>query len=33
MVTDVMNEQEPMKWKLRESGVELLSDIMLAAHS
>ncbi|KKW37164.1 MAG: hypothetical protein UY81_C0002G0022 [Candidatus Giovannonibacteria bacterium GW2011_GWA2_53_7] len=31
MVTDVMNEQEPMKWKLRESGVELLSDIMLAA--
>jgi DNA-binding transcriptional ArsR family regulator len=30
MVTDIMNDQEPMKWKLRESGVELLSDIMLA---
>jgi len=30
MVTDIMNDQEPMKWKLREAGVELLSDILLA---
>ena len=26
MVTDIMPEREPMKWKMRESSVELLSD-------
>jgi len=31
MVSDIMSDKEPMKWKLRETGVEVLSDITLAA--
>jgi len=31
MVTDIMSDKEPMKWKVRESGVELLSDITIAS--
>ncbi len=30
MVTDIMSEKEPMKWKIREGGVELLSDIAVS---
>ncbi len=30
MVTDIMSEKEPMKWKIRENGVELLSDIAVS---
>ncbi len=30
MVTEVMSDKEPLKWKARESGVELLSDIAIA---
>lgn len=30
MVTDIMPEKEPMKWKIRENGVELLSDIAVS---
>ena len=30
MVTDIMPEREPMKWKMRESSVELLSDTTVA---
>ena len=30
MVTDIMGEREPMKWKIRENGVELLSDIAVS---
>lgn len=33
MVTDIMSEREPMKWKARETGVELLSDIMVVSAS
>ncbi|MEK7118515.1 MAG: hypothetical protein AAB869_02785, partial [Patescibacteria group bacterium] len=29
LVTDIMTEKEPMKWKARESAVDLLSDITL----
>ncbi len=31
LVTDIMSEKEPMKWKTRESGVELLSDITISS--
>ncbi len=31
MVTDIMSDKEPMKWKVRESGVDLLSDITIAS--
>lgn len=31
LVTDIMSEREPMKWKAREMGVELLSEITIAA--
>ena len=30
MVTDIMPEREPMKWKMREASVDLLSDTTLA---
>ncbi len=30
MVTDIMPEQEPMKWRMREASVDLLSDTTLA---
>ena len=30
MVTDIMPEREPMKWKMRESSVDLLSDVTTA---
>ncbi len=30
MVTDIMSEKEPMKWKLRENGIELISDIAVS---
>ncbi len=30
MVTDTMNEREPMKWKMRETAVELLSGVTLS---
>lgn len=33
MVTDIMSEKEPMKWKAREAGVELLSDMMVMPSS
>ncbi len=33
MVTDIMSEKEPMKWKARETAVELLSDIMVVTSS
>jgi hypothetical protein len=33
MVTDIISEKEPMKWKARETGVELLSDIMVMSSS
>src|SRR3989344_1955244 len=33
MVTDIMSEKEPMKWKAREAGVELLSDMMVMQSS
>lgn len=29
LVTDIMSEKEPMKWKARESAVDLLSDITI----
>lgn len=31
LVTDIMSEREPLKWKVREIGVELLSDIAMTA--
>lgn len=31
LVSDIMSEKEPMKWRLRESGVDLLSDVTVAA--
>jgi len=31
MVTDFLSEREPLKWKAREAGVELLSDIAFAS--
>lgn len=31
MVTDIMSDKEPMKWKARETGVELLSDITVSS--
>lgn len=33
MVTDIMPSEEPMKWKIRDFGVGILSDIMLCASS
>jgi DNA-binding HxlR family transcriptional regulator len=33
MVTDIMSEREPMKWKMRETAVELLSGVTLAMSS
>lgn len=33
MVTDIMSDKEPMKWKARETGVELLSDIAVSSAS
>lgn len=30
MVTDIMSEREPMKWKMRETAVELMSGVTLA---
>jgi hypothetical protein len=33
MVTDIMSDKEPMKWKARETGVELLSDIAVSLGS
>jgi hypothetical protein len=33
MVTDIMSDREPMKWKARETGVELLSDITVSSGS
>lgn len=33
MVTDIMSDKEPMKWKSRETGVELLSDIAVSSGS
>ncbi|MDO8520824.1 MAG: hypothetical protein Q7S52_01800 [bacterium] len=30
LVTDIMPEREPLKWKVREVGVDLLSDITIA---
>ncbi len=33
MVTDIMSDKEPMKWKVRETGVELLSDIAVSSGS
>jgi hypothetical protein len=33
MVTDIMSDKEPMKWKARETGVELLSDITVSSGS
>ena len=29
LITDIMSDKEPIKWKLRESGVDILSDITL----
>ena len=31
LVTDIMSDKEPMKWKARETGVELLSDIAVGS--
>lgn len=31
LVTDIMSEKEPLKWKAREIGVDLLSDITIAS--
>lgn len=31
LVSDIMSEKEPMKWRLREAGVDLLSDVAIAA--
>lgn len=31
LVTDIMSDKEPMKWKAREGGVELLSDITVSS--
>src|SRR3989338_6349304 len=31
LVTDIMSEKEPMKWKAREGVVDLLSDITIAS--
>ncbi len=31
LVTDIMSEREPLKWKVREIGVDLLSDITIAS--
>lgn len=31
LVTDILSEKEPMKWKMREAGVDILSDITLAS--
>src|SRR3989338_8745465 len=31
LVTDILSDREPMKWKTREVGVEVLSDITVAA--
>lgn len=31
MVTDIMSDREPMKWKVRETGVDLLSDITVSS--
>ena len=30
LVTDILSDKEPMKWRVRETGVETLSDIMVA---
>ena len=31
LVTDILSDKEPLKWKARESGVELLSDVSIAS--
>lgn len=31
LVTDIMSEKEPMKWRARESAVDILSDITIAS--
>ena len=31
LVTDIMSDKEPLKWKVREAGIELLSDITIAS--
>jgi hypothetical protein len=33
MVTDIMSEKDPMKWKVREIGVDILSDITVSANA
>ncbi len=33
MVTDIMSDRDPMKWKVREIAVDVLSDITVSAHS
>jgi|GEM_PF-309925 len=33
LVTDILSEKEPMKWKTRETGVDILSDITVASSS
>jgi hypothetical protein len=33
LVTDIMPDREPMKWKVREVGIELLSDITVSSTS
>lgn len=33
MVTDIMSEKDPMKWKMREIGVDILSDITLSLNA
>lgn len=31
LVTDILSDKEPLKWKAREAGVEVLSDITIAS--
>lgn len=31
LVTDILSEKEPMKWRTRETGVDILSDITVAS--
>ena len=31
MVTDILSDKEPMKWRARETGVDVLSDVTVAA--
>ena len=31
LVTDILSDKEPMKWRARETGVDVLSDVTVAA--